>query len=198
MTALVPLTLRSGAILAFALDHAEKFLSDQLKPDGRIGKAIGRGIMFHRWIGHIAKLMLVTLPINHPRRAAILNTLAAYGNDYRQHHGVWPDWYTSHLPLFQHIERLGPEGVPQIFTKSFATGGVNPFATLDQYGSSLGTADDPKETVRSALNPIAQAGYNALVGPPAFSPAGTSRLGYVAAQGVRSIPGVPSCGRRAA
>jgi hypothetical protein len=173
-----------------AMDHAEKFLSDQLKPDGRVGAVLGRGIMFHRWVGHIAKLLLVTLPVHHPRRAMILNTLAQYGDDYRKQHGVWPDWYTSHLPLFQHVERLGSSGTPQVFTRTFGAGAANPFSTLESYGSSLSTADDPKEIVRSALNPIAQAGFNTLFGPPDYSPRGTSRLGYVAAQGVRAIPGV--------
>jgi hypothetical protein len=173
-----------------ALDYADSFLSDQLRPDGKLGKTIGRGVMFHRWVGHIAKLLLVTLPLKHPRRAAILSTLAAYGDKYRREHGVWPDWYTSHLPLFQHVTRLGSSGIPQVFTRTFGTGGVNPFATLDQYGSSLSTADDPKEVLRSALNPIAQAPYNLVIGPPDYSPPGTSTLGYTLAQGVRSLPGV--------
>lgn len=173
-----------------ALDHADRFLSDQRKPNGVAGKVASRGILFHRWVGHIAKLLLVTLPIQHPRRGAILNSLAEYGDEYRREHGVWPDWYTSHLPLFQHVKRLGSSGVPQVFTRTFGAGGVNPFATLENYGSSLNTADDPKEILRSALNPIAQAPYNALIGPPDYSPRGTSRLGYVAAQGARAIPGV--------
>jgi hypothetical protein len=40
---------------------------------------------------------------------------------------------STYLPLFQHVERVGGgAGVAQTFTKTFNTGGVNPFATLDQ------------------------------------------------------------------
>jgi hypothetical protein len=172
------------------IDHAADFLSDQITPTGKIGRQVGRGILFHRWVGHIAKLLLVTLPLNHPRRLEILNSLAAYGDQYRQEHGVWPDWYSTYLPLFQHVERLGPGGVPQVFTKSFNTAGVNPFATLNQYSGAISSNDSTKEIARGILNPFAQSLYNEVVGPPAKSPAGTSKNFYTLAQLVRSIPGV--------
>ncbi|MDP9227290.1 MAG: hypothetical protein M3P18_26275 [Actinomycetota bacterium] len=106
----------------------------------------------------MAKLLLWTLPVKHPRRAVILEDLAQYGDQYRKTHGVFPDWYISNLPLFQHVERLGGGGVPQTFTKTFSTAGINPYATLENAGSSLSTADPPKEFIRGALTPVAQSG----------------------------------------
>lgn len=88
-----------------ALEWVTKFVGKSIEPDGRIGRGLGKAIMFHQWVEHVAKFMLYTLPVEHPRRLALINALANYGDAYRKQHGVWPNYMQAFFPLF--AERMG-------------------------------------------------------------------------------------------
>lgn len=174
-------------LLNQALDHTEAMVGDLLKPDSALARKLGGTILFHRWIGHIAKLLLYTLPVNHPRRLVLLQTLAAYGDQYRQDHGVWPDWYREYLPLFQHVERLGRAGRPQTFTKTFSTAGVNPFSSINNLANPVSTDASVKSILAGIAAPPISVAFNTIANRPYDS---TSAPRYLAGQIVRQIPGV--------
>lgn len=88
-----------------ALDWSTKFVGDSLTPDGKIGRFVANKILFHKWVEHMARLMLYTLPVKHPRRLALINALAQYGDAYRKEHGVWPSYMQAFFPLF--AEKMG-------------------------------------------------------------------------------------------
>jgi hypothetical protein len=169
------------------IDHATKFVGDVAMPDSKLGHKLGKAILFHQWVGHIAKLLLFTLPVSHPRRFMVLQALGAYGNQYRQQHGVWPDWYAEYLPLFQHTERIGNAGKAQTFTKSFSTQGVNPFSTLNQFASPVSTSDTLPNIISGVLAPPLQIGLNTVFNRPTDS---HSAARYALGQTIRQIPGV--------
>ena len=52
------------------------FMSEGAKPHGELNRRLGHIILFHNWIGHIAKVTLLTLPLRHPGRAVLLNALS--------------------------------------------------------------------------------------------------------------------------
>jgi hypothetical protein len=169
------------------LDHVEKFVGDVSKPDGAFGRTAGKAILFHRWVGHIAKLILYTLPVKHPRRLAVLLALSNYGDQYRQEHGVWPDWYREYLPLFQTVKRVGNSGKPQVFTKSFSTQGVNPFSTLNQYANPVSTGESVGDIALGVLNPLLSVPLKTAFSRPYDS---ENPWRYLAGQGLRQLPGV--------
>jgi hypothetical protein len=169
------------------IDHATKFVGDVAMPDSKLGAKLGKAILFHQWVGHIAKLLLFTLPVSHPRRLMLLQALGAYGNQYRQQHGVWPDWYAEYLPLFQHTERIGKLGRPQTFTKTFSTQGVNPFSSLNQFASPVSTQDSLANILTGVLAPPLQIGLNSVFNRPTDS---KSLSRYIAGQTLRQVPGV--------
>lgn len=174
-------------LLNQALDHTEQFIGDMLKPDGPLARKAGNVILFHNWVGHIAKLLLYTLPVNHPRRLQLLLTLSKYGEQYRQENGVWPDWYREYLPLFQHVERIGKAGVPQTFTKTFSMTGVNPFSTINNLANPVSTQDSAKSILSGLAAPPIQIAFNTIANRPYDS---TSVPRYVAGQALRQVPGV--------
>lgn len=89
------------------LDHAEQFLGDTVKPNGAFGRKAAHVILFHNWVGHMMKVMLYTIPVKHPGRATLINILGQYGDQYRQTHGVWPQWMTDFVPL-KHFSSMLP------------------------------------------------------------------------------------------
>lgn len=117
-------------LLDHFLDHAEKFLGDTVKPNTAIGRQIGKVILFQNWVGHIAKVLLYTLPIKHPRRASMLNILGEYGTQYAQDHGVWPAWMTDYAPVGG-FDRLVPGQPPALnhFTRAINLGQLMPQST---------------------------------------------------------------------
>lgn len=177
------------------LDHAEAFVGDVAKPDGKLGRFASHSILFHRWVGHMAKLMLYTLPVKHPRRLNVLLTLSNYGDTYRQEHGVWPDWYREYLPLFQSVKRVGASGKPQTFTKTFSTQGVNPFSTLNNFANPVSLNDTSGQSSTEAIKnlllgisaPPISVGFKTVFNRPYDS---TDAGRFFAGQAIRQIPGL--------
>lgn len=98
------------------------------KLDPGTEKMLSRGILFHRWLGHILTLSLYTMPVKYPGRAVFLQRVSEIGDDYRKHHGVFPSWYLSMIPLMQHIATGA--GVPESFTRVLPTSTIWPTANL--------------------------------------------------------------------
>lgn len=126
------------------LDQTEKFMGNMLKPYGKIGRELNRthAVLFQNWVGHMLKLVLYTLPVKHPRRAVFLNTVAAYGDQYRQEHGVWPSWMTDFFPVIHEAAQLPGGAGLQKWTHAFSLMQINPQSTAGGTLQGL-TSDRP-------------------------------------------------------
>lgn len=143
------------------LNHAESFLGDTVKPNGKYGRMLGNVILFHNWVGHMAKLMLWTLPIKHPGTAVMVNTLASYGDQYRREHGVWPSWMTDYVPLPKALAGIGNDSVAK-----YVPGGMQQFTRALNIGQLM-----PQSTAGGLLSNVMadrpiQERLSAVVGPP--------------------------------
>lgn len=169
-----------------AIAHAIKFAGDAAKPMTKAGRVAGRVILFPQWLQHMTKLMLVTLPLHHPRRMALINALAQYGDTYRQEHGALPNWMQEFAPLFTHtvggnpftrvanLSQLSPQGT---------AGGT--FDTLMQPGSITSRiASLANPPVAAALNVALQENANRGSYYPVNMP------WYIAHQAAYAIPQV--------
>lgn len=137
------------------LNHVEEFVSASVKPKGDLGRAVGTVVLFHNWLGHILKLTLVSLPLNHPRRAALMNAISVYGNQYRQEHGVYPSWMTQFLPLMEQSQSIG-NGLSAPGMLSAGLGQLTPMASatsLAGAGTQLDTRS-PLELGASLTSPL--------------------------------------------
>ncbi len=137
-----------------AIDWAIKFTGDMSKPEGKLGRRAGQFILFHNWLGHVAKLMLYTLPIEHPRRMAFINALSQYGDQYRKEHGAWPSWMQDFLPLFQHV--IGKNA----FTRVVGLGQASPQNTIGGFLDTLTQPQPIASKLGSLLSPPLAVGVN--------------------------------------
>lgn len=116
---------------AHFVKKVEDFLGS-MKPSKKFApeteKMLSRGLLFHRWLGHILTLTLYTMPVKYPGRAVLLQRISEIGDDYRKHHGVFPSWYSSMIPLLQHIAT--GSGTAESFTRVLPTGSIWPTANL--------------------------------------------------------------------
>lgn len=142
------------------LNHAESFLGDTVKPNGEIARGIGKVIMFHNWVGHMAKLMLYTLPVKHPGTAAIINILAQYGDQYRRKHGVWPSWMTDYIPIGHYAHNV-PGGAQQ-FTSAFNLGQLMPQSTAGGLFENLAQDRPLQERLAGVVGPPWSQGLDVL------------------------------------
>lgn len=149
-------------VLDRVLDHVERFLGDTLKPTTGAGKALGKAVLFPQWVTHMAKLVLYTLPVKHPRRMLFLNTVAEYGDQYRQEHGAWPAWMTGFFPLFHETSKIpGIDKLPggaevQHWSHVFSLNQLNPQATAGGLMQTL-TEDRPlAERIAGVTGPTYQ------------------------------------------
>lgn len=150
-----------GAVLA---RKVEDFLGS-MRNSGKVGAGTERGlsrtILFHRWLGHILTLTLYTMPIKYPGRAVLLQRISEIGDDYRKHHGVYPSWYSSMIPLMQHIAQAG--GAPGAFTRVLPTGSIWPTSNL-QLPLADSSGSNPYGAAISSTNPILRAVAEAPTG----------------------------------
>lgn len=124
-------------------------------------RMLSRGILFHRWLGHILTMTLYTMPVKYPGRAVLLQRISEIGDDYRKHHGVFPSWYLSMIPLMRHIATGA--GVPESFTRVLPTGSVWPTANMpmplaDSEGSN------PYAAIIGSTNPVLRSAIEAPTG----------------------------------
>lgn len=170
-----------------ALDHMIKFAGDAAKPATKTQQKLGRFILFPQWQQHVATLMLKTLPIEHPRRMALVNALAQYGDTYRKEHGAWPSWMTDFIPLFEHTLNGNQ------FSRVVGLGQLAPQGTAGQTFDSLanGYGSIP-ERVASILNPpvgaIANTAIQAIKNQGSYQPVDLGR--FFANQAAYTIPGL--------
>lgn len=135
-----------------AIDHTTEFMSGSVKPKGDIGRLVGSVVLFHNWLGHILKLTLVSLPLHHPRRALLLDSISLYGNQYRQEHGVYPSWMVQFLPFL----RMPVNGAPGVL--SAGLGQLTPISSagnLANVGTQLDTGD-PMQLATGLVSPLLQ------------------------------------------
>lgn len=128
-------------------------------------KALASTILFHRWVGHIVRLITVTLPLHYPGRFALLMEMGQLGDDYRKHHGVLPDWAVGVVKLAtDHVKT--PGGVQDVIT-GLSTTGVMPAQTLTQV-ADLGTDSNPvfpgMAIAGGALSPLIGVPFQAATG----------------------------------
>lgn len=131
-----------------ALDWAMKFTGDMAKPEGKLGREAGRYILFHNWLGHVAKLMLYTLPVEHPGRMALINVLSQYGEQYRKEHGAWPSWMDDFLPLGSSKQGANT------FTRAMSVGQLTPQNTIGGFLDTLGSQTTAAEKLSQLVNPL--------------------------------------------
>lgn len=132
------------------LDHVEKFMGDTHKPQYRLARGIQAThiVLFQNWVAHMAKLVLYTLPVKHPRRMLFLNSMARYGDQYRQEHGAWPAWMVGFFPLMHYTANIpGVRDMPggaelQHWTHAISMMNLSPQSTAGGLTQSL-TADKP-------------------------------------------------------
>ena len=169
-----------------ALNHAIKFVGAGLRPDGKAMSKFGQTILFHKWVEHMAKLMLYTLPVAHPRRLALINALASYGDQYRKDHGVWPSYMNTFYPLFAEKMGLG------VATKAVGLGQFSPQNTAGGTIGGLTNTDQPmiQNLLGMAAPWISVPGNTALQQYHDAGSAYPSSLPWVAASQVfRAVPG---------
>jgi hypothetical protein len=63
-------------------------MTKQTKADAILGNTI----LFHRWIAHMVKLTLWTMPIHHPYAAYFVQQIANQGQEYNRDHGIVAPW----------------------------------------------------------------------------------------------------------
>jgi hypothetical protein len=177
-----------------ALEQANKALGDMGTPDGKLGLTASRLVLYHSWLGHVAKLMLWTMPMERPGAFLVMNSLARYGDQYRKEHGVWPRWMTDYARVADHM--IGGHK----FATVVGLGQLAPQNTAGQFLSTL-TSDRPwAERIASLSNPLIGAGINTVAADYAnrtsyYQPQSISRL--LANQALYAIPGFAKFAPRA-
>lgn len=117
--------------------------------------------LFHRWVGHMLKLTLYTMPVKYPGRNLFLNQTAKLADEYRKEHGVFPDWAASFIPLWEEI--VPTSQGDQAVRWALSTLGVNPFTTATQtfdFGS-VGNEKAPLQALlASNINPLLRLAFD--------------------------------------
>lgn len=171
-----------------AIAHAIKFAGDAAKPQSKVvGKWAGRVVLFPQWLQHMTKLMLVTLPLHHPRRMALINAMAAYGDQYRKEHGALPSWMQEFAPLFDSV--VGKD----TFTRVAGLGQLAPQGTAGGVFDTLGQSKSWPERIGALANPPVAAGFNSTVVQPiknASSPYPVDLPRYALNQALYTVPGM--------
>jgi hypothetical protein len=109
-----------------ALRRAEDWLGAYRK-GGKVERALAVAIPFNQWYRHILRLTFITMPYDYPGRSAMLQTLAAMGEEYQRENGVWPEWAQDILPLWED-ERKTRYGKGRVIG-GIRTASINPFST---------------------------------------------------------------------
>jgi hypothetical protein len=168
-----------------ALERVIKFVGDKAKPATKTTKRLGKVVLFPQWLQHMSKLMLVTLPLHHPRRLALINVLAEYGDNYRKEHGVWPAWMTEFAPIFQHT--IGTNE----FTRSVGLSQLAPQGTAGGVADQLTYDTSVPERLAGLLNPpvaaIVNTGIQSIKNTQTDYPVDLGRMGLN--QALYAIPG---------
>jgi len=112
----------------------------EMNRKGNLDRALSGTFLFHRWVGHMLKLTLWTMPLRYPGRTAFLQQTAILANDYRRKHGVFPEWAADYIPLWKEVDTVLNK--TQDVTWALTTSGMNPFSTVSQT-FNLGTPANP-------------------------------------------------------
>lgn len=135
------------------MKKSKQFFGDVAKQT-RVNKALATAVLFHRWLGHIIRLVTITLPVHYPGRFLILQRISQIGDDYRKQHGVLPDWAQGVVKLTMD-ELPTPKGVQEVVT-GLSTTGMNPAQSLSQV-ADLGSDSNPifpgQAIISGALSP---------------------------------------------
>lgn len=146
------------------MQKSKQFFGDVAKQT-KTNKALAGAVLFHRWLGHIIKLVTYTLPFKYPGRFAIIYRLSQIGDDYRKQHGVLPDWAQGVVKLtMEHVHT--PSGVQDVVL-GLSTTGLNPAQSFSQIGD-LGTDSSPlfpgQAIAAGALSPVLSVPFQAGTG----------------------------------
>jgi hypothetical protein len=166
--------------------YAIKFAGDAAKPATKTTQRLGRIILFPAWLQHMTKLMLVTLPLHHPRRMALINALAIYGDQYRREHGVLPAWMNDFAPLFQHTV------AGNVFTRTVGLAQTAPQGTAGGVFDTLSQNIPVTERVAGLLNPpvagLVNTAIQEIKNQDTYYPVDLGR--FAANQALYAVPGM--------
>lgn len=169
-----------------AIAHAIKFAGDAAKPATKTTRRLGRVVLFPAWLQHMTTLMLKTLPIEHPRRLALINAMAAYGDQYRKEHGALPTWMQEFAPLFTHT--MGG----QEFTQVAGLGQLAPQGTAGGVFDQLSQSQPFTDRLIGLTNPPVAAGLHTALqihdNPKSAYPVDMKR--YIENQLLYTVPGM--------
>lgn len=147
------------------LDQTEKFMGHNGKPTTGLARTIEKthAVLFQNWVGHMLKLVLFTLPVKHPRRMLFLNSVAQYGEQYREQHGVWPSWMDDFFPVIHEESQLPGGAGLQKWTHAFSILNANPQQTAGGVTQSLTDNSLPwYERIAGVANPAISTGIGAV------------------------------------
>lgn len=141
-------------LVARALDEVNEWLNDygSLTPFER--NVVRRFAMpFYSFHKHVT-LLLLKMPFKHPEKQALLQNLAAVGNEFSEESGPKPEWMAGSIAL-------GP-GLLEGTTEFLNPQSANPFTAV--YGSEVNSVGDVIANAAGSLHPAVKIGIEQATG----------------------------------
>lgn len=129
-------------------------LTGDMTKTSRLDPVLGNTLLFHRWVKHMIKLTLWTMPAKHPGAAFFIQQISQQGQQYERDHGIFAPWLQDSVvigaflrPIMGDRPELGflkwSSGASNIFTTASGVSPVMPDGSLN-YLAALASVVQPQ------------------------------------------------------